>query len=80
MSGEQETPGELHSERERYRKTIRLRTPEGEAATVIVTRQGSGGAGRVWLTFQGAIKTTVTMDGGEAEEIIGMIQGAQHAR
>jgi hypothetical protein len=32
---------------------------------VIVTMQGLGDAARVWLTFNGAIKTTVVMTDGE---------------
>jgi len=30
---------ELHSDRERYRATIQLRTPDGEPATLIVLRR-----------------------------------------
>lgn len=71
---------DLHSEHERYREVLNLRTPEGEAASVIVTRQGFGCRGRVWLTFQGAIKTTVMMDTEEAENVIGMIKAAQNAQ
>lgn len=71
---------ELHSDRERYRATIQLRTPDGEPATLIVLRRGRGHDGRVWLTFDGAIKTTVTMDNQEADEAISMIKAAQCAR
>jgi hypothetical protein len=39
------TPAEV------YRAVFPGRTPEGQLNTVIVTRQGSGTAGRVWLTF-----------------------------
>ncbi len=46
---------------ETFRGVMQLRTPEGETATVIVTMQGLGAAARVWLTFSGAIKTTVVM-------------------
>ena len=50
---------------EAFRAVIRLRTPEGETATVIVTRQGLGSESRVWLTFSGAITTTAVMTHGE---------------
>lgn len=41
------------------------RTPDGGTATVIVTRQGLGPDARVWLTFSGAIQTTVVMTNGD---------------
>jgi hypothetical protein len=44
---------------ETFRGTMCGRTPDGQLATVIVTRQGLGRNGRVWLTFNGAIKTTL---------------------
>lgn len=71
---------ELHSERERYRATIPLRTPDGELATLIVLHRGRGNDGRVWLTFDGAIKTTVTMDNRETDEVVSMIKAAQCAQ
>ena len=70
---------ELHSERECYRATIRVRTPDGAPATLIVLRRGRGRDGRVWLTFDGAITTTVTMNDQESAEITGMIKAAQGA-
>lgn len=71
---------ELHSERERYRGTIQLRTPDGEPTTLIVLRRRCGHGWRVWITFDGALKTTVTMDDGETDEVTGMIQAAQCAK
>lgn len=71
---------ELHSERESYRTTIQLRTPEGARATLIVLRRRCGHQWRVWLTFDGALKTTVTMDDRESDEVTGMIKAAQCAR
>jgi hypothetical protein len=71
---------ELHSELESYRGTIQLRNPDGAHATLIVLRRGSGKNGRVWLTFDGAIRTTVTMDNRESEEVAGMIKAAQCAK
>jgi hypothetical protein len=50
---------------ETFRGVMQARTPDGETATVIVTRQGLGSGGRVWLTFSGAIQTTVVMTNGE---------------
>ncbi len=41
---------------ETFRGAMRGRTPDGEPTTVIVTRQGLGRDGRVWLTFNGAIR------------------------
>ncbi|MGQ0776777.1 MAG: hypothetical protein ACT4NY_20550 [Pseudonocardiales bacterium] len=39
----------LHSEMERYRATVQLRTPGGERVTAIVLRRGCGRDGRVWF-------------------------------
>jgi hypothetical protein len=50
---------------EAFRGVMQARTPDGGTATVIVTRQGLGSGGRVWLTFSGAIRTTVVMTNGE---------------
>jgi hypothetical protein len=36
---------------------------------VIVTRQGAGRDARVWLTFCGALKTTVAMTDEEASQL-----------
>jgi len=68
---------ELHSERESYRATIQLRTPDGALSTLIVLRRGRGHDERVWLTFDGAIKTTIMMDNRESEKVISMIEAAQ---
>lgn len=70
---------ELHSERESYRSTIQLRTPDGAPATLIVLRRGHDRDGRVWITFDGALKTTLSMNDRESGEVIGMIKGAQCA-
>lgn len=71
---------ELQSEQERYRGTIQLRTPDGELATLIVLRRRRDHDSRTWLTFDGAIKTTVTMDDRESDEVMSMIKIAQCAR
>lgn len=65
---------------ESFRATLRTRTAEGDFATVIVTRQGLGRAGRVWLTFDGAIKTTAVMTDPETEELVEMLGKATAAR
>lgn len=54
---------------EMFRGTMQGRTPDGDPSTVIVTRQGTGSNGRVWLTFHGAIKTTVVMTDPETVEL-----------
>lgn len=70
---------DLHSEIERYRATIQLRTPGGEPVTAIILRRGCGSEGRVWFVFDGALKTTLVMNDQEADEVTGMIKSAQCA-
>ena len=65
---------------EMFRATLRTRTPEGAFATVIVTRQGLGRSGRVWLTFDGAIKTTAVMDDPETGQLVELLGKATSAR
>lgn len=48
----------------RYRAALR-----GEPSTVIVTRQGTGRSSRVWLTFNGATRTTVVMTNPETVQL-----------
>lgn len=67
---------ELHSEKESYRATIGLRTPEGELTTVIVMRRGCS----VWITFDGAIRTTAVMSDSEAGQLVEAITVAQRPR
>jgi hypothetical protein len=57
------TPAEV------FRAVFPGRTPEGDPNTLIVTRQGQGRDGRVWLTFAGALRTTVALTDPEAEEL-----------
>ncbi|HEY2765084.1 MAG TPA: hypothetical protein VGJ13_13930 [Pseudonocardiaceae bacterium] len=66
---------QLHSEQESYRATIALRTPEEERTTVIVMRRER----EVWVTLNGAIRTTVTMNEAEAHEVVEAITAAQGA-
>jgi hypothetical protein len=65
---------------ETFRGTIRSCTPNGEPHTVIVTRQGLGNAGRVWLTFNGAIRTTVVMTNPETVQLCELLTNAAAAR
>jgi hypothetical protein len=65
---------------ETFRGTMQSRTPDGDYATVIVTRQGLGNAGRVWLTFNGAIKTTVVMTDLETARLGELLDKATLAR
>lgn len=63
---------ELHSEIESYRRVLAFRTPECQAATVIVMRRRSA----VWLTFEGAEKTTVVMGDQDAGQLIEAVSHA----
>ncbi|HWR47069.1 MAG TPA: hypothetical protein VN327_05550 [Pseudonocardiaceae bacterium] len=64
---------------ETFRATLRVQTPEGEPTTLIVRRQGLGRAGRVWLTGNGGIKTTVMLTSQEAEQLAGLLWDASSA-
>lgn len=63
-----------------FRGTMRGRTPDGAFATLIVTRQGLGRDGRTWLTFDGAIKTTVVMTNAEAGQLGELLDNATVAQ
>ncbi|MGH3813006.1 MAG: hypothetical protein ACRDUV_11185 [Pseudonocardiaceae bacterium] len=65
---------------ETFRGTMRGRTPDGAFATLIVTRQGFGRDGRTWLTFDGAIKTTVVMTNAETGQLGELLDKATVAR
>ncbi|MGH3914221.1 MAG: hypothetical protein ACRDTC_12565 [Pseudonocardiaceae bacterium] len=67
---------ELHSEIESYRATIGLRTPDGERTTVIIMRRGCS----VWVTLNGAIRTTVVMNDPEAGQLVDLITTARGPR
>jgi hypothetical protein len=49
-----------------------FRTPDGEAASVIVMRRHN----TVWLTFLGALRTTVVMNGPQAGTLIDAVSCA----
>jgi hypothetical protein len=61
---------------ETFRGVMRGRTPDGAYSTVIVTRQGLGSNGRVWLTFDGGIRTTTVMTDSETGELIELLDKA----
>lgn len=65
---------------ETFRATMRGRTPQGEPTTLIVTRQGLGHAGRTWLTFDGAIRTTAVLTDQETGQLAGLLGDASRAR
>ena len=67
----------MHSEEESYRGTLRLRNPDGEPHTVIVTRRRHGKNARVWLTLNGAWKTTVEMTDAEAVQLVELLTEAR---
>ncbi|MCA1673722.1 MAG: hypothetical protein LC799_16485 [Actinobacteria bacterium] len=66
----------VHSERESYRKVIELRTPEGHVASLIIMRRTAN----VWVTFNGAITTTVTLSDPQAGQLIDAVTAARTPR
>lgn len=56
---------ETYSEGQSDRTVLAFRGPHGESATVIVMRRTS----KVWLVFNGALKTTVAMSGSNAKSL-----------
>jgi hypothetical protein len=64
---------------EMFRSTLPAFTPDGERATVIVTRRGQGSEGRVWVTFSGAWVTTAVMIDAEAERLEQLVSDARKA-
>ncbi|MGH4008926.1 MAG: hypothetical protein ACRDTH_12355 [Pseudonocardiaceae bacterium] len=67
----------MHSEDESYRRTLRARNVDGEPHTVIVMRRGLGRNARVWLTMNGAWKTTLQMTDPEAARLAELLTEAQ---
>lgn len=61
---------------ETYRATVQARIPDEETTTLIVTRQGRGHAGRVWLTLMGSIRTTVVLTDTEVAGLIATLTAA----
>jgi hypothetical protein len=67
---------ELHSDSESDRTVLAFRALEGEAATVIVLRKKT----KIWLVFNGALKTTVAMSDTEADQLIEAVRAASRRR
>lgn len=63
---------QTYSESQSDRSVLTFRGIEGGAATVIVMRT----RGRVWLTFNGAEKTTVAMTDPQAGQLIEALHAA----
>jgi len=66
--------------KETFRATLQGRTPEGELATMIVTRRGLGQTGRVWVTLLGAIKTTQVLTDEQADQLVELVHAARSSR
>lgn len=62
---------------ETFRGTLQAHTPESDPATVIVTRRGLGRYGRVWLTFNGAIRTTLVLTDQETVRLVDLLGAAK---
>ncbi|MGH3973491.1 MAG: hypothetical protein ACRDS9_09210 [Pseudonocardiaceae bacterium] len=75
-----ESPSAGSTPAETFRAALPGRTPEGELSTLIVTRQGLGRDGRVWLTFNGAIRTTVVLTDGETGQLVRLLDSAKTHR
>lgn len=65
---------------EMFRATLPATTPDGTRATIIITRQGQGSEGRVWVTFSGAWVTTAVMTDEETERFVQLVSDARRAR
>jgi hypothetical protein len=70
----------MSTPQETFRATLPTSTPDGDRATVIVTRQGQGSDGRIWVTFSGAWVTTAVMTDTDAERLIRLISDARKTR
>jgi hypothetical protein len=70
----------MHSHEETFRGTVQVRSLNGEPHTVVVLRRGLGGNARVWLTLNGAWKTTVSMADPEVSQLCELLTKAQQAR
>ncbi|MGH3692580.1 MAG: hypothetical protein ACRDRX_01000 [Pseudonocardiaceae bacterium] len=71
-----DTPRSGSTPTEVFRAVFPGRTPDGDPNTLIVTRQGQGQAARVWLTFVGALRTTVALTDPEAEQAAKLLGAA----
>lgn len=69
----------MHSDEEVFCGTVRARDLNGEPHTLIVLRRDLGGRARVWLTLNGAWKTTVCMTEPEVTALCELSTKAKHA-
>ena len=65
---------------ESYRAKLPARTPEGDATTVIITRQSAHRAGQVWVSLHGAWRGTVCFTDDETDQITTLLAAARAAR
>ncbi len=61
---------------EGYRRTLRVRTPQGDDATLIVTLQRGHRHGRIWLSFGATTQTTVALSAAEVGELTAALHAA----
>jgi hypothetical protein len=62
-----------------FRGTLRVRNPDSEPATLIVTRQGLGRATKVWVTFDGGWASTAVLDRQETAQLADLLMAAAAA-
>lgn len=67
----------MHSDEETFRGTVQTRGVDGDSHTVIVLRRGHGRDARVWLTLNGAWKTTLRMTDTEAARLAELLTEAR---
>ena len=65
---------------ESFRATLPARIADGSDNTLIITRQGRGLAGRVWLTLLHGMSTTVVLTDDETDRLIALLRRAKEAR
>lgn len=70
----------MHSDEESYRGTVMVKNVDGEPHTIIVMRRGLGRNARIWLTVNGAWKTTLQMIDAEAARLAELLTEAQEKR
>lgn len=61
---------------ETFRSTLRVRNPDGDPATLIVTRQGSGRTAKTWVTFDGGWISTAVLDRAEMAQLTTLLTEA----
>jgi hypothetical protein len=70
----------MHTEEEPFRGTVRTRGLNGDPHTLTVLHRFLDGRAWVWLTWNGAWKTTVCMTKPEVRTLRELLTTAQHAR